>query len=182
MVEHTAGGRVVARSNRVTPTMDTNPTYERLLGASIRFVSYRPRSEKEIRNFLQKKLTRWKIFGGTVVQKVADRLAELGYLDDAKFAAWWVEQRQTFKPKGMRLITQELKAKGVDLRQFSSDRGKIDMIDEIEAAKRAVQKKLTLWEKLPTLDRKKKLSDFLSRRGFTYDTVERVIDSVAKKE
>ena len=146
--------------------MDTNPTYERLLGASIRFVSYRPRSEKEIRNFLQKKLTRWKIFGGTVVQKVADRLAELGYLDDAKFAAWWVEQRQTFKPKGKRLIMQELKAKGVGVEDVYIAQ------DEIEAARRAVQKKLTLWEKLSTLDRKKKLSNFLTRRGFAYDTIE----------
>ena len=169
--------------------MDT-AVYEKLLQASIRFVSYRPRSEKEIRDFLETKLKRWKTFGGTVVQKVVDRLAELGYVDDAKFAAWWIEQRQTFKPKGMRLIIQELKAKGISREfledvvcQFSSDRNKVDkLLDEAKAARGAVQKKLLLWQKLPLLVRKKKLFDFLSRRGFSWDTISRVIDEVAGKE
>ena len=180
---------MVARSNRVAPTMDTT-VYEKLLQASIRFVSYRPRSEKEIRDFLKKKLSRWKVFGGTVADKVIARLTELGYVDDAKFAAWWIEQRQTFKPKGMRSIIQELKAKGISkefleevVGQFSPDRDRIDkLLDEIELAKRAVQKKLILWQKLPALERKKKLFDFLSRRGFSFDTVSRVIDEVAGKE
>ncbi len=148
--------------------MDTT-VYEKLLQASIRFVSYRPRSEKEIRDFLKKKLTRWKVYGGTVVQKVLDRLKELNYVDDAKFAAWWVEQRSTFKPKGKRLIKLELKAKGVK-------DSIVETIDERELAQRAIQKKLILWQKLPDLERKKKLFDFLSRRGFSTDTIYRIID------
>ncbi len=161
--------------------MDTS-VYEKLLQASIRFISYRPRSEKELRDFLSKKLARWKVAGSGLITKVIERMRELDYVDDAKFTAWWVEQRQTFKPKGMRLITQELKAKGIDLRQFFRDRGQIDTLDEVEIAQRALKKKLALWMKLPSLERKKKLFDFLSRRGFSSDTIFRVIDEIEKKE
>lgn len=180
---------MVARSNRVTPTMDTT-VYERLLAASLRFVSYRPRSEKEIRDFLANKLKRWKVFSGTVVDKVIARLTELSYVDDAKFVVWWIEQRQTFKPKGVRLIAQELKSKGINRElidevvcQFSSDRGQNDkQQSEVDAAHRAVQKKLSHWSKLPILEQKKKLFDFLYRRGFDMDTAQRVIDEVTEKE
>lgn len=169
--------------------MDTT-VYEKLLAASIRFVSYRPRSEKEIRDFLKKKLKKWKVFGAAVVDKVIARLTELGYVDDAKFAAWWAEQRRTFKPKGIRLITQELMAKGISRElieevvcQFSSDRDQNDkLLGEVDMARRAAQKRLALWQKLPSLARKRKIFDFLNRRGFTSDTVYRIIDELMQKE
>ncbi len=155
--------------------MDTTE-YEKLLQAAIRFVSYRPRSEKEIRDFLKKKLKKWKVFGAAAVDKVIARLTELGYVDDAKFAAWWVEQRQTFNPKGKRLIAHELKAKGVGLDDVNI------AVDEVEAARQAVQKKLSLWEKLPSLEQKKKIYAFLGRRGFDGETIGSIIDEIAGKE
>ena len=90
-----------------------NPYYERLVNAAIRYVSFRPRSEKELRDFLTKKLTKWKVSGDLLISKVIARMGELGYVDDAQFAAWWIDQRTAFKPKGNRLIKMELKAKGV---------------------------------------------------------------------
>ncbi|MBI5619346.1 regulatory protein RecX [Candidatus Gottesmanbacteria bacterium] len=171
--------------------MDTT-VYEKLVNAGIRFISYRPRSEKEIRDFLKKKLNRWKVFGGTVADKVIARLTELDYVDDAKFAAWWVEQRQTFRPKGIRLIKQELRAKGIgmdiaeelmqDLSSQSSDgRSQIDYREK-ELASNAVRKKLDLWQKLPSLVKKKRIYDFLSRRGFAADTIGSIIDELMQKE
>lgn len=169
--------------------MDTT-VYEKLLNAGIRFISYRPRSEKEIRDFLKKKLTRWKIYGGTVVDKVIDRFTELGYVDDAKFAAWWVEQRRTFRPKGIRIITQELKAKGIRREtledvvcQSHPDRDQNDkQLSEVDLARRAVQKKLAMWQRLPLLEQKKKIYAFLGRRGFDGETISSVIDDITEKE
>lgn len=173
--------------------MDTTE-YEKLLQVSIRFVSYRPRSEKEIRDFLQKKLTRWKIYGGTVIDKVIVRLTELGYVDDTKFASWWVEQRRTFKPKGANLIRRELQVKGVSKETISdalaekysyltSGRKLNDKsFSEKELAKKSIEKKLPLWASLPLLARKQKMYRFFASRGFDSETISRTIDEITGKE
>ncbi len=144
-------------------------TYQILLNAAFRFLSFRPRSSKEVKEFLQKKTKT-----ASVVDCVMDRLVELGYIDDNKFAAWWIESRQKTKPKGMRLIKFELKQKGVDTEAV------VEMPED-EVARRAIQKKLEIWKKLPKLEEKKKLYDFLARRGFSYNTITRVIDGVLGK-
>lgn len=173
--------------------MDTT-VYEKLLGASLRFVSYRPRSEKEIRDFLTKKLKKWKVFGAAAVDKVIVRFTELGYVDDAKFAAWWVEQRRTFKPKGAQLISRELQAKGINREiitnalagkysYLTSGRKPNDNIfSEKELAKKSIQKKLPLWASLPKLAWKQKVYRFLGSRGFDSETIGSIIDELMQKE
>lgn len=146
--------------------------YQKLLESSIWFVSFRPRSEKEFSDFLLKNLHKLGSRDTTLVHRVIDRLKELGYVDDRKFASWFVEQRGLHKPKGARFIAHELKAKGISL--------EIDTHDEVTLAKRAIEKKLPLWQKLPKLEQKKKIYGFLGRRGFDGETVHRVIDEVVK--
>ncbi|MBI2404677.1 regulatory protein RecX [Candidatus Gottesmanbacteria bacterium] len=134
--------------------------YEKLLNSSFRFVSYRPRSEKEIHNFLQKKLKTWKTAGQHTLKKVMERLGELGYIDDGKFAVWWVSQRASFRPKGKRLLGLELRQKGVLQavieEVWEAQNTNLGQYNELEAAKHAIAKKLTIWDHLPLLERKKK--------------------------
>ncbi|MEK9143776.1 MAG: regulatory protein RecX [Patescibacteria group bacterium] len=154
--------------------------YAKLLQSSIRFVSFRPRSEKEFKYFLLKKLARFSVIPAqagiqlSVIDRVILRLRDLGYADDAKFVSWWINQRQSHKPKGMRLIAQELKDKGIEVRDLK--------LDEDVLARQVVAKKLPLWEKLPPFERKKKIYGFLGRRGFDADTIHRVIDGVLDDE
>jgi regulatory protein len=151
-----------------------NPYYERLVNAAIRFVSFRPRSQKELTDFLNKKLTRWKVSGAGLIAKVIGRMEELGYVGDEKFAAWWVDQRTAFKPKGNRFIKMELRAKGVPeaiIVSVLASRGSQSLL---EAAKQAVAKKLPLWAKLPILERKKKIYEYLARRGFDTSTISKL--------
>lgn len=163
--------------------MDQPDDYQKFFNAAFRFVSYRPRSEKEIRDFLQKKLKRYKLYAPSLVNKVIDRLTELGYIDDDKFVSWWIDQRNTYRPKGNRLLIQELKAKGIESRYFTSDRKQNNIVsDELENARRAIQKKIALWKRLLPLARKKKIYDFLARRGFAGSTIFRIIDEVVGKE
>jgi regulatory protein len=151
-----------------------NPYYERLVNAAIRFVSFRPRSEHELRDFLSKKLTKWKVTGPVLLDKVIARMEELHYADDVKFAEWWVDQRTTFKPKGNRYIQMELRGKGVPeaiIVSVLSTRGSQSLLD---AAKQAIAKKETIWAKLPPLERKKKLYNYLASRGFDTSTISKV--------
>lgn len=153
--------------------IEQSDVYERLVGVGIRFVSFRPRSEKEIRDFLLKKLTTSHTIAPIIFDHVIERLRELGYVDDKKFAAWWIEQRTGRKPKGKKFIERELQQKGI-----TADVA----IDEKTLARRAVEKKRVLWKSLPYLVKKKKLSDFLYRQGFDWETISGIMSEANEKD
>lgn len=145
--------------------------YQKLLNAAFRFISFRPRSEKEIKDFLQKKLKKKKTYTPMMVGKVMDRMTELGYVDDAKFVTWWVEQRSQHRPKGKRALVEELRRKGVSVRLIET----FPVLDEKQLAWQAIEKKLLHWKHLSTLEKKKKMYDFLGRRGFSFEAIDAVI-------
>ena len=70
----------------------------RCFDAALRFLGSRPRSEREIRD----RLARHE-FDVPVVDRVIERLRRIRLVDDAAFAAYWVEQRATHRPRGARL-------------------------------------------------------------------------------
>lgn len=161
--------------------MKDDGLYEKLMRASLRFISYRPRSEKEVRDFLHKKLTLWKTYAGPgMVEKIVERMRSLGYVDDEKFAAWWVDQRRTFKLKGKQFIDRELQGKGVSKNIIEQVLAGTSL--ELELAKQAIQKKLSLWSVLSPMDEKQKIYRYLASRGFDQEAIAGVIDEVLKKE
>jgi regulatory protein len=164
--------------------------YEKLLSAAFRFVSYRPRSRHEISGYLSRYLKRHKKEDPDLLEKILLRLTDLGYVDDVKFTVWLISSRRSNKPKGMRVIKNELKAKGVERQTVEEISGNINRYrqdnaageTEYEIALKAVTPKLRIWRKFPVLDRKKKIYGFLMRRGFDNDTAVSVIDEVCGKD
>ena len=154
--------------------MTSEGEYQKLLNVSFRFISYRPRSEKEIRDFLTKKINTWKIFGPGLVDKVVERLGQLGYVDDVKFAQWWVGQRQGRKPKGIPLIKGELLRHGVP-RDIIEQVLSSQIEDQEVLAKKAIELKIR------TVKARDKLMAFLMRRGFDSSTARRAIDATIGK-
>lgn len=157
--------------------------YERLLGSTIRLVSFRPRSEREIREYCTRTLKKHHTTAPILIERVIVRLAELGYVDDNKFVEWWISQRSAFKPKGRRAIEIELRAKGVSKQcidgYFS---GRNQSGDERDMAKKAISRKLVIWQHVPLDLQRKKLFGFLSRRGFDADVIASVVDDALGKE
>lgn len=146
--------------------LQTEDAFEKAKQSAYRYLGYRPRSAKEIERSLIRKG-----FDENIVARVMDRLLELELVDDQTFAQYWIEQRETFKPRGHRALRHELYQKGVD-------RGIVDSVlitvDEEAAAWRAGQKKVRLWSQLPKDDFFKKMGSFLQRRGFKYETIRSV--------
>ena len=131
------------------------------------YLSYRPRSNVEVRRRLNKK------YDPDIVEAAMQRLTDLGYLDDAAFARFWVENRDTFKPRGPLALRMELRKKGVP---DAIIREAIETVDVADAADRAARKKLRRYRGETVTDFKRKLGGFLQRRGFRYETVREVID------
>lgn len=161
--------------------------YQKLIHASLRFVSIRPRSIYELKNYLHKKLS--SSSESTVIHKaVMTRLVDLGYADDRKFIAWWVRARQSTKARGLRVIRHELMTKGIekelveeviDLMQkqeFLDTGGPQEILSDDQSARIAIQKKIKAWSHLPQTVQKKKLTDFLMRLGFSYDVIRPIVD------
>lgn len=164
--------------------MDDEPG-KKLTAAAIVFVSYRLRTEKEIRDFLHKKIVRMKLSDPTVADAVVHRLNELGYVNDEQFAADWVASRFRTKQKGSSLLLRELAAKGiakelaaaVTARAMGSDSGDT----ERKLAAEALHKKIARWVQLPRLEFRKKAFGYLLRRGFSGSTASHVIDETIEK-
>ena len=108
------------------------------------------------------------------------KLTEVGLLDDERFALAWVHTRDRLAPRGEWLIKQELKRKGIDEatihKAFEERFEGGEEETEFKQAMRFVEKKLARYENLPRETRNRRLSSLLQRRGFSSDTVRRILN------
>ncbi len=135
--------------------------------SALRLLSYRPRSEREMRDAMRNRH-----IPETIADETLVRLRELRLLDDRAFAEAWTESRQRNSPRGRRMLLAELAQKGVE-RDVA--RQSVAAIDEEEAAVRAGRKRSRTLRDLKFGDFRRRLSDFLARRGFGYDVCETAI-------
>ncbi len=136
--------------------------------SAIRYIGYRPRSIREVSDHL-----RQKGFADTAVDQACERLQEVGLLDDTAFAHYWVEQRETFKPRSQMALRQELQQKGVRREIIESV---LTEVDETGVARQAARKQSSRWQNLPEDEFKLKLSSYLQRRGFSYDLIKQIVN------
>lgn len=134
--------------------------YDRTLG----YLAYRPRSSAEVRRYLMRKGV-----GPEVADSVLARLRAAGLVDDSAFAQYWVENRESFRPRGRRLLRQELRQKGV------SDRLIDEVLSEVEEGRSAYKAAVPRAHRYSQLDDetfRDKMYGYLRRRGFDYDVIQ----------
>lgn len=157
----------------------------KLVDASLRFLSFRPRSEKEVGQYLARKISQKEGIGyqqanqSPQIAQIITKLKNYRYLDDLDFAKWWVSSRLKSKPKGQLFMKYELLKKGVAADVI--ERVLSQLPKESILAQKAIEKKLKIWKKLPPKELKRKTYVYLKARGFSYDTVEEVFAFLQKK-
>jgi len=100
---------------------------------------------------------------------VADFLAR-GYLDDAEFARRWITLRTETAPRSNRLLKRELRAKGVDDSIVEESLESADL-DDVELARTLAVHRLERMGGLPMETRRRRIIDFLQRRGFGWNAI-----------
>lgn len=130
---------------------------------AVRFLSYRPRSRVEIERYLRRNES-----DDAVLSDAMDRLEQAGYIDDAAFARFWVDNRQRFRPRGQRALGYELRQKGVSGHTIATA---LDDLDDDKAAWQAVEGRLSRWKDLTDEQLRRKVAAFLHRRGFDYEVI-----------
>ena len=156
--------------------LEGESSYGKLYTKALEYSMLRPHSSREMRDYLWRKTreTKYKSRSGElktrpgVAQEIAtrvyDRLVEKGYIDDEKFARWWVENRNLRKGTSRRKLQAELQAKGVASAVIAAMLEDSSRNDENELAKIIAKKRV----KYPD---EQKLIAYLARQGFRYDDI-----------
>jgi regulatory protein len=137
------------------------------LDAAYRYLSYRPRSEGEIRHWL-----RGRRFSKEVIEAALARLREQNLTDDFAFAQFWKDNRLSFRPKSKRLIKKELRDKNVNADIIEQV---VDDIDDGEIAYRLGSGRLSALSHLDYPGFYHRLSSYLAYRGFNYEVIRETV-------
>jgi len=141
--------------------------FKLLLQSALKILAIRNRSRKEIVDYLNKKTRNQEL-----VNQVMGKLTELGLVNDAKFSQWLIESRSRSRPRGKRLLMQELKSKGIELSTFNSQ---LSTVDEVDLATQALRKKQKSWSNLSSKSYQLKAKGYLYTRGFPWSAIEAAI-------
>jgi regulatory protein len=167
-------GREVSEEELVV--LETESLFGKLYSLALNYSFSRPHSVRELRDYLYRKTltTKFRTKKGEVREKpgyspalasrVLDKLQHKGYVDDEKFARWWVENRNQTKGTSLRKLSAELRAKGVNGEIINDVLASFERNDGNELAKIIAKKRA----KYPD---EQKLIAYLARQGFRYDDI-----------
>jgi regulatory protein len=145
------------------PPSTSEPSREEQARAlCLRLLTARSRTRAELSGQLSKRG-----YPDDVRERVLDRLAAVGLVDDADFAEQWVESRRAKAGKSKRALAAELHTKGVDNEVITAVLGRIDAGAERDRAEQLVRAKLRR-EALSDDDARvsRRLVAMLARRGY----------------
>ena len=148
--------------------MAKSDRFHRCLNAAAHYLSYRPRSESELRERLHRRG-----FDDDSVDAVITKLKEQGLVNDLAFAQFWKDNRQSFSPRSQWLTKLELRQKGVDGDIIAQV---VDAVDDADSAYRAALSKA---RSLPLSDYqsfRRRLGEYLKRRGFGYGVINHTVE------
>ena len=146
--------------------LEAQDELERAYQSALRYLGARPRSQAEVKRHLDNKA-----FDAACVEAVLQRLTAQQYLNDQEFAAYWLDNRNRFRPRSAAAVGYELRQRGVDKDTITAA---LADLDESAAAWAAVAPKVARWRELTQSDLDRKVATFLARRGFGYDVIRTV--------
>ena len=139
---------------------------DQAVSSALRYLSYRPRSEFEVRGRLRRACHE------QVVDLAVARLKELGLLDDRAFAHAWSLGRAAHKPRSAALVRRELLAKGVDREVAQAS---VDTLDDQESAYKAGLRAASSLRTADYTTFRRRVWGRLQRRGFNASIVRGVV-------
>jgi regulatory protein len=141
---------------------------QQCLDIAYRYLSYRPRSEGEMKQRLRKRG-----FDTEVIERTIGRLKEQDIIDDYAFAKFWKDAQLSHKPKSKRLIIKELVDKNVGediIKQVTEE------IDDETNAYTLGHNRARMLTHLDQVSFRRRLENILSYRGFSYGIIKHTID------
>ena len=143
------------------------------------YIAYQARTEREVRQKLQRKG-----FSEPVADEAVARMRELGYLDDADYARAYARGRLGGRGHGPHRIRADLLRRGVA--RPTIDAVLDDLVEHDDLRETALRHGRKRWRRLQREDdpykRRKKLADFLQRRGYDFDLIREVTETLEAED
>ncbi|MFQ6003318.1 MAG: RecX family transcriptional regulator [Candidatus Zixiibacteriota bacterium] len=139
---------------------------------ALKFLSFRRRTENQVKEKLKKKG-----FDEKTIETTIDKLKEFDLINDFEFATSWVKDRLAYKPRGKKLLKQELWKKGIRkdiIEQVTEELCQ----DEDKSALELVEKIQKRYKNLEPKAAKRRMYNLLLRRGFSYETTKKALSQV----
>lgn len=145
---------------------------------AVNYISYRPRSCREVSVHLTRKG-----YSRELARSVAAQLEKAGLINDAEFAAMFVRDRIKRRPMGRALLRRALQERGIAPQTVEQVLNSALSDDtQAEAARELAAKRLRLHQssfaKLDVAHRKKRLLEYLLRRGFSNDIALKTVRTI----
>lgn len=158
--------------------LEEESQFGKLYTRALEYTLMRPHSMREVRDYLYRKTRDTRTKTGQIKKgvtpeltiRVFDRLVERGYVDDEKFAKYWVENRSLRKGASKRKIISELRAKGVESSIIEQHVQQSERSDESEIQKVIAKKQSRYADP-------QKLMQYLARQGFSYDDIKQALEA-----
>ncbi len=157
-------------SDKEAEALTQSDSLLRCLKVASHYLSYRPRSEAELRIQLHRRG-----FDDDTIKAVLTKLKEQGLVDDMLFAQFWKDNRGSFSPRSQWLTKAELRRKGVANEVIDQV---VNTVDDYESAYRAALGRI---RRLPLSDYqvfRRKLGELLRRRGFDYEVINHTVKRI----
>lgn len=169
-------------SEEEVTTLKQASDYGKIYGRALEWCLSRPRSTKELNDYLSRKRLAKRDKNGELQQgvsleltdAVATTILEKGYVDDRKFANWWVENRNTRKGTSMRKLRAELGAKGISPTLVEEMLSVVDR-DDLSELKKVIEKKRRRYSD------DTKFIAYLARQGFVYEDIKRSLSAESEE-
>jgi regulatory protein len=158
--------------------VDAEPETEEVARAILlRLLTGAPRSRAQLAEALAKR----DVPDG-VAERVLDRFAEVGLIDDAAYSQMLVRSRHSERGLSRRALAVELRRRGVDDGTAAEALAEVDDDDEVEAARRLVVRKLASTRGLDVATRTRRTIATLGRRGYAPGLVARLVREALGEE
>lgn len=156
--------------------LESESVFGKLYSRTLEYTLVRPRSKKEVKDYLYRKTRDKRTSTGgvkpgvpvAVTERVLERLIDRGYIDDFKFAQYWLENRRLKKGASARLLRSELSGKGVGPQDIERAMETHERSDPEELLKVIARKKRLYSDE-------RKLMAYLARQGFSYDDIKNAL-------
>lgn len=163
--------------------IEEESSFGKLYMRALEYCLMRPHSQRELKDYLYRKTrdTRTKEGGirkgvsVALTERVFDRLLEKGYINDEKFAAYWIENRNLRKGSSKRKLSAELSSKGVDRSITERLLGETER-DDVTELQKIIDKKRRRY------DDTQKFMSYLARQGFSYDDIKAALANNDEQE
>jgi regulatory protein len=163
--------------------LEEESQFGKLYTRALEYCLMRPHSKRELKDYLYRKTRDTRKKDGAVkkgvsvalTERVFDRLESKKYIDDEKFAAFWIENRNLRKGASKRKLSSELSTKGVERSIIERLLAETER-DDISELRKIIDKKR------PRYDDEQKFMMYLARQGFSYDDIKVALANNAEEE